>query len=82
METLGFAEAIDNLMEISKATPTVIMCAEALWWKCHRSLIADYLKANGVNVRHIIAADKTEVHPYTPAARIVEGELSYRGLFD
>jgi uncharacterized protein (DUF488 family) len=54
-----------------------IMCAEAVWWRCHRSLIADCLKARGVEVLHILGAKKVEPHPYTPAARIVNGELSY-----
>jgi uncharacterized protein (DUF488 family) len=56
-----------------------IMCAEAVWWRCHRSLIADYLKARGVEVLHILSANKVEPHPYTSAARIVNGELSYAG---
>jgi uncharacterized protein (DUF488 family) len=54
-----------------------IMCAEAVWWRCHRSLIADYLKAREVEVLHILSANKVEPHPYTSAARIVNGELSY-----
>jgi uncharacterized protein (DUF488 family) len=54
-----------------------IMCAEAVWWRCHRSLIADYLKTRGVEVMHILSANKVEPHPYTSAARIVNGELSY-----
>jgi uncharacterized protein (DUF488 family) len=57
--------------------PTAIMCAEAVWWRCHRSLIADYLKARGVEVLHILGANKVDPHPYTSAARIVNGELSY-----
>ena len=56
------------------------MCAEALWWRCHRSLIADYLKAAGHTVIHIIDETKTEEHPFTSAARIVDGELSYEDL--
>jgi len=48
-----------------------------VWWRCHRSLIADYLKAHGVEVIHIIDASKTEPHPFTSAARIVDGRLSY-----
>jgi uncharacterized protein (DUF488 family) len=55
-----------------------IMCAEAVWWRCHRSLIADYLKASGVEVLHVLSAKKVEPHPYTSASRIVNGELSYR----
>jgi uncharacterized protein (DUF488 family) len=54
-----------------------IMCAEAVWWRCHRSLIADYLKARGVEVLHVLGANKVEPHPYTSAARIVNGKLSY-----
>lgn len=82
MDTPAFAEAIESLMGIAGTFRTVIMCAEALWWKCHRSLISDHLKASGVEVIHILGADKTEIHPYTSAARIVEGKLSYRGLLD
>jgi uncharacterized protein (DUF488 family) len=55
-----------------------IMCAEAVWWRCHRSLIADYLKARGLEVLHVLGANKVEPHPYTSASRIVNGELSYR----
>ncbi len=55
-----------------------IMCAEAVWWRCHRSLISDYLKARGIEVMHILSANKIEPHPFTSASRIVNGELSYR----
>ncbi|HEV8618630.1 MAG TPA: DUF488 domain-containing protein [Candidatus Udaeobacter sp.] len=54
-----------------------LMCAEAVWWRCHRALISDYLKMRGVEVVHIVDAKKTEPHPYTSAARIVNGELKY-----
>ena len=54
-----------------------IMCAEAVWWRCHRSLIADYFKARGLEVLHILGANKVEPHPYTSAAGIVNGKLSY-----
>jgi uncharacterized protein (DUF488 family) len=57
-----------------------VMCAESLWWRCHRSLISDYLKAEGHTVIHILDQNKTEEHPFTSAARIVDGSLSYRGL--
>ena len=56
---------------------TAIMCAEAVWWRCHRSLISDYLKARGIEVIHILDANKTEPHPFTSAARIIDGALSY-----
>jgi len=81
IETEEFAQGIAELLKIASAKRTAVMCAEALWWRCHRSLIADFLKANGVTVIHILDARKTEGHPYTSAARIVNGELSYEGLF-
>jgi uncharacterized protein (DUF488 family) len=78
METEQFQKGIERLLDVAPdAGPTAIMCAEAVWWRCHRSLIADYLKARGVEVMHILAAHKVEPHPYTPAARIVKGKLSY-----
>ena len=78
METEQFQKGIARLLEVAeKAGPTAIMCAEAVWWRCHRSLISDYLKAHGVEVLHILGAIKVEPHPYTSAVRIVNGELSY-----
>lgn len=80
METDEFREGIARLLNVARTRRTAIMCAEAVWWRCHRSLISDYLKAQGVEVTHIMAAGKSEPHPFTSAARIVNGELSYRGL--
>ena len=71
------AEEKHDGSEAVTSCATAIMCAEAVWWRCHRSLIADYLKARGVEVLHILGANKVEPHPYTSAARIVNGELSY-----
>jgi uncharacterized protein (DUF488 family) len=80
MESEEFQKGIDDLLALSREKQTAIMCAEALWWRCHRSLIADFLKANGVEVVHILDAKHTEAHPYTTAARIIDGRLSYEGL--
>jgi len=78
METEQFQRGIERLLDVSRSDgATAIMCAEAVWWRCHRSLIADYLKARGLEVLHILGVNKSEAHPYTPAARIVNGELSY-----
>jgi len=78
METEQFQKGIERLLEIaSDAGPIAIMCAEAVWWRCHRSLISDYFKARGTEMLHILGANKVEPHPYTPPARIVNGELSY-----
>jgi uncharacterized protein (DUF488 family) len=80
METEEFQRGIERLLEIAGRKRAAIMCAEALWWRCHRSLISDFLKARGIEVIHILDATHDEPHPYTSAARIVDGELSYAGL--
>jgi uncharacterized protein (DUF488 family) len=82
METEAFHEGIERLKALARTRRTVIMCAEAVWWRCHRSLIADYLKADDVTVIHILSEGKSEEHPYTTAAQIVNGKLSYRGVLE
>jgi uncharacterized protein (DUF488 family) len=82
LESEEFKQGVEELLEVASTSRTAIMCAEALWWRCHRSLIADFLKSKSLDVIHILDAKKTEAHPYTPAARIVEGNLSYAGLLD
>ena len=78
METEEFRKGIERLLDLaSELGETAIMCAEALWWRCHRSLISDYLKTRRIEVIHILAANKTELHPFTSAARIINGALSY-----
>jgi len=79
METEQFHKGVERLLTLArKAGPAAIMCAEAVWWRCHRSLISDYLKACDIEVMHILDANKIEPHPFTSASRIVNGELSYR----
>ena len=78
METPEFAAAIARLLELgSIAGPTAIMCAEAVWWRCHRALVSDYLKVRGIEVIHIVNERKAEPHPFTSAAQVVGRELSY-----
>ncbi|MGZ5479153.1 MAG: HVA1 family protein [Candidatus Aminicenantales bacterium] len=77
MDTPEFRGAVDRLLEIARSGRTAIMCAEAVWWRCHRSLIADHLKSIGVRVIHILSPDKVREHPFTPAARLAEGRLTY-----
>lgn len=77
METEEFRSGLVRLLELARTGRTAIMCAEALWWKCHRSLISDRLKVSGIEVCHIMGQGKSAPHPYTRAARIVEGKLSY-----
>jgi len=79
METDEFRKGIERLLHFAEGSgPTAIMCAEAVWWRCHRSLISDYLKVRGVELLHILDHNKVEPHPFTSAAKIVNGELSYR----
>lgn len=80
METAPFAEALAHLMDEASVRRTAVMCAELLWRSCHRGLIADCMKASGHDVLHIISATRSEPHPFTSAARIVNGELTYAGL--
>jgi len=80
METEGFHEGIERLLALACDRRLVIMCAEAVWWRCHRSLISDYLKVKCVEVTHVIDARHSQPHPFTSAAQVVDGQLSYRGL--
>jgi uncharacterized protein (DUF488 family) len=80
MDSDEFARGIARLLQAAAAGPLAIMCAERLWENCHRGYIADYLKSQGHDVIHILGPDKTEPHPYTAAARIIDGHLSYQGL--
>jgi uncharacterized protein (DUF488 family) len=78
METYAFRDGIEYLLQSAQQQRTTIMCAEQAWQQCHRGLISDYLKARGVEVRHIVDQRRVEPHPWTAAARIVDGKLSYR----
>ena len=82
METSEFHEGIERLLGIAKKQRVAIMCSEAVWWRCHRSMISDYLKVKGIDVIHIMGEGKSERHPFTAAARVVNGELSYRGVLN
>lgn len=77
LETEEFKTAIIELKELAKVKRVAIMCAEAVWWSCHRSLIADYLKCDGWTVLHIMGVDKSTEHPYTKPAEIRNGKLDY-----
>ena len=77
METPAFEEALTHLLVAAAKKRTAVMCAEAVWWQCHRQMIADALKARGVVVQHILDETKTTEHPFTAAARIVDGQLRY-----
>ena len=78
METGTFHEGIEELKQLASKERTAYMCSEAVWWRCHRSMVSDYLKADGWKVMHIMHKDKAEEHPYTQPAKIVDGKLSYK----
>jgi uncharacterized protein (DUF488 family) len=82
METPDFDAALGRLMEDAAGERTAIMCAEAPWWRCHRALIADALKARGVEVLHVMGERRPVAHPYTSAASVVDGKLHYGPLRD
>ena len=77
METAEFNQGIARLFEAAQAKATAIMCAEKSWRSCHRGLIADHLKASGIEIIHILDAAATESHPWTAAVRLIDGRLSY-----
>lgn len=77
LHTDAFADGIERLTNLGSGFRTVIMCAEAVWWRCHRALIADVLRSVGWTVIHIMGPSQSVSHPYTTAARLVAGRLSY-----
>ena len=77
METESFQNAAEELQEIAKGSRVAYMCAEAVWWSCHRSLVSDYLKVRGWKVTHIMGSGKGMEHPYTKPAQVVDGKLFY-----
>ena len=77
METESFKKAIKELEQIASEKRAAYMCAEAVWWRCHRSLVSDYLKHNGWTVLHIMGVNKSTEHPYTAPAKIMNGKLNY-----
>lgn len=77
METDDFKEGIKELKKIALKKRTAYMCSEAVWWRCHRSMVSDYLKVHGWKVMHIMGVGKEQEHPFTAPVRIVNGELTY-----
>ena len=77
IDTPEFSRGLAELIDISTRVRTAVMCAEAMWWHCHRALIADVLVVRGLEVRHILGMEHTAVHPLTSPARIVDGRLTY-----
>jgi Protein of unknown function, DUF488 len=77
MQTSDFTEALSRLLQLCAAQRCAVMCAEALPWRCHRSLLADALVARGVPVEHILGAARRQAHSLTPFARIENNRVTY-----
>jgi uncharacterized protein (DUF488 family) len=77
MQTADFAVSLEELVGLAQQSRVAIMCAEAVPWRCHRSLIADALFARGIGVEHIISAGPAQVHRPTPFARIEGLTVTY-----
>jgi uncharacterized protein (DUF488 family) len=77
MQTPAFAGALERLLDAAGKTPLAMMCAEAVPWRCHRSLIADALVVRGWTVLDIMSAMKATPHKLTPFARVSETRITY-----
>jgi uncharacterized protein (DUF488 family) len=74
-----FARDLSALEELARAAPTAYMCAETLWWKCHRRLLSDLLATRGWEVTHLLTPGKSEAHRVWDVAREVDDGLVYDG---
>ena len=77
MQTPEFAEALQRLLQMSGEKRCAVMCAEAVPWRCHRSLLADALAARGIAVEHIMSESRRDAHHLTPFAKVEKGKLTY-----
>lgn len=79
MQTEEFRENLQKLMDLGAGKPTAIMCAEAVPWRCHRSLVADALVARGIPVTEILSETKAQPRSMTPFARVKNQQVIYPG---
>lgn len=80
MATAAFQAGLERLLALARASATAAMCAEAVPWRCHRSLIADALVARGHTVVHLMSATCARPHELTPFARVEGGCVTYPAL--
>jgi uncharacterized protein (DUF488 family) len=81
MSTPAFKQGLDELMAVTGQSRTALMCAEAVWWRCHRSMVADALCIRGITVLHIMDANHSVEHPMTAPAKVIDGQLTYASPF-
>jgi uncharacterized protein (DUF488 family) len=79
MLTDEFQEGVEKLLEVARRKRTAIMCAEGLFWQCHRRLVSDFLAANGVSVQHIMPTGELRPHKLTDGAVIDSRQVTYPG---
>jgi uncharacterized protein (DUF488 family) len=79
MLTDEFRQGVKRVLEIATGKRTAIMCAEAVFWRCHRRLVSDHLLANGVTVQHIMPSGELHAHTLTSGAKVENGEVTYPG---
>jgi len=77
MQTPEFKESLDELIRLASRERIVLMCAEAVPWRCHRSLIADALLVRGIRTEHIMSATHRQVHKLTPFAKVCGVTITY-----
>jgi uncharacterized protein (DUF488 family) len=81
MQTPPFAEGMAALEELARRRTVAVMCAELLWWRCHRRLLADRLTVDGFEARHIMAAGAEPAkHKLTPELTLQDGLITYPGI--
>ena len=79
MLTAEFQRGIDQLVQLAEKSRTAYMCAERVYFHCHRMLVSDWLTAHGHEVFHIDGTGPVTLHKLLPEARVIDGELIYRG---
>lgn len=77
LSSAEFADGLARLLQLGAQRRTAMMCAEVVWWRCHRRLIADVLTARGIEVVHILDAAHVQVHTLADSARLQGGVLTY-----
>jgi uncharacterized protein (DUF488 family) len=77
MQTPEFAQSLEELIRLANQAPIVLMCAEAVPWRCHRSLIADALLVRGIRTEDIMSATRRQVHALTPFAKVRGAAITY-----
>jgi uncharacterized protein (DUF488 family) len=82
MQTPDFEEALGAFLEFTTYGCATMMCAEGVWWRCHRQLVADALVARGVEVRHIMSATSATSHKLTEFSRVTGGKVGYPGIYN